>query len=403
MSVKYVEITNLQLQDLIPYDKVFDKLSPLVQGNKLNSYLYYKANEDRCYLIIKDSQAYSVLIINSTIIHDPDIESMAFMINYNTLYEILSEYSSEELQSVKISFGLGKNTTYFKINSNTDRLQLPHSIVPDFELKDLDLMIDDFSIDNINSIDIRFNEENLPIFNGIIECLNFIGNDDTKNNALALYPDKVITNDRRHIYQYNLNNNITTNDPIILHKNAAKIINTLIKNKVLFTLEISKDNSRILLFNNNFICNLNNQISNIKPPTQEILKDLASSKIVASVSKELLFNILSLFSNFYTSSNEFNSLKINYSNNNLKFILRDTSTASSTSCDIERNIETLVNDIVFDVEDSIIYDSIISFLTLLDSNNIIDIYDSSEFPALKLVSGFRSIYLAKLGWQPTKK
>jgi hypothetical protein len=408
MAITDVTISKIDLTTFFPYNKLFDKLAPTVQGNGLNSFIFYDPAHKEIYLVVKDSTSYSSLRLSGSIETD-SVEPVAFMVNYTTIFDVLGEYLDESItvevkDSVKISFGSNKSTSYFRITSDKDKLQLPHAIVTIADLEEISIIVQKSLREQFkeNALVLPSTVETSNVFNGLIECLDFIGTDENKGNALALYQDQIITNDRRHIYcntipsieQY-LDPSKAEN-PIILHKAAIKMVSIFKRYKLSFVLSVKKDETLIHIYSPNFGCVLNNRMGNIKPPSVENLEAISSPNAIATIESGRLVNTISLFSKFYTNTVEFNSLGIAYAENSVKFLLQDSSNATATSCDIERVIETTVATSVLNTAEPIIYDSLKAYLDLLDPEASVVFYDDPAKPALMLSSGNRVIYIAKL-------
>jgi hypothetical protein len=333
--------------------------------------------------------------------------NMGVVINYPLLFKTVNSYTPEQLQSMLIDISC-EEKSHFKIITTNDKISLPHLVMTEDQLSEVSTLID-FSFDmrdEGNAFQLSlFNDGRKDFLNGISTCFPFLQDkDDRKNNAFALYNDKIVVNDRRHIFIYNLANPVTfLNDDmaISLHKKCARIFLSLNSRKIEFDAALSADQSKLYIVAGGFEAILNNAMSNILPPTKEELAEHKPMKAVYFVMASKLLETATFFNSFYTSAMEYKPLLITVETKGLRFTLRDSGVAGYNTCHVERFIpydpvpEGVTEDRAI-VSATIMNESFLKYLKEIEKEQLITIFMEEDKLAVYIQSDKKEIYLAKL-------
>lgn len=400
-SMAKIVVSNIGFEELLACRDVLDQLSADRQLDNLNAYLFY--SKGALNMVVKEATSFANLSIKADI--EGTAQDFGIVINYNTLFYVVNNYSKENLKTLRIEIDSEKEP-HFKIivPGIKDTLALPHMIMTDSQVKEIQTLIAMHFPDKENPLFSLFDlgeEREKDFIGGIFSAMPFISDDERKNNAFAIYHDRLIVNDRRHIFIYKLDKPIEglTKEPISLHKKIARIFMILTAAKVLFNAVMTQDQKRVFVHSNQLMAILNNAISNIAPPTEKDVEHIQPTNMLCTMKGKTLFETSSFFNGFYKSNMEFKPLTLDVGEKGILFVLKDSGVSGYNSCNIERYVEfedQHVNDGGY-AKASIMNDSFLKFCKQLNEENVALFMDEDEkHPTVYLENTKRRLFMAKL-------
>lgn len=389
-------LSNLNTLNLFEHEKLFQSLSPEAINSTLTAALLYDQASKKVSIAMKDSLASIKLDIESdSVLSDPK-EDFAIFFEYSKLMYILRSYTVEDLATLKIvaSYDLSKETSSFVITCKGDKLSLPHMVMTESQRDDyitLDILAPKDLSTYFSWADLD-DSQRRDFTLGISSSLSFLDTDEKKNNAVAVYPDKIVSNDAKAVFVYRMDSNISLpTDWIPIHKRAVRVVSSLLSSSLLENLYFNS--SYVYLSTSVVNCKMNNSISNIAPPTEDDLINISSEEKIIDVSIEDLKNTSSFFSGFY-SSTSMNPLKITFEKKEMIFTLQDSGLADFGSCNIERRVDC---EPFSEGEYTIINDSLKIYLSrVLATEEKVSMWGQGDKPAVKLSTLKMDVYLARL-------
>jgi len=401
----HIKLSNIDFSNFLKYEDVLNQLSPQIQLDDLNSSII--KTEVALYLVIKETSSFAKIDIVALIEGDTDA-NMGISINYPLFFKIVHSYTTEQLQSLIIDIETGNNS-HFKIDVASDKISLPHLVMTDDQLKEITSLIDvHYDLTNKNNAFqlSLFNDGKTDFLQGISCCLPFLDDkEERKNNAFALYNNRMLVNDKRHIFIYNYSNPVIfmkDSEPTVLHRKSAKMFSILFSRKINFNAAINSDQSKVFILSDRFEAILNNSISNILPPSQGDMDALRPNKAVYFVKASTLLDTSLFFQGFYRSAMEYKPLTLSVETRGIRFILRDSGVAGYNSCYVERflSFEQLPENVTEDkvvVSTVIMNESFLRYLKEIDKEELLTIYMDDKKKAVYIQNSKKEIYLAKLG------
>lgn len=382
-----ISLNNFDFSSFFRYEKALSTLTPELQHGGLTGYLILG---DKIQLAVRDSLTYAKIDIPCDI-ERSDGRKTVVLFEYQKLLYIIKSYKDTDRSALKICFEHNQVTeeTSLTVTTASDTLSLPHRMITN--------NIETAPFEETSSTDLwnKCIPDKQLFISGLLNCLLFISSDEKKHNAIAVFLDKMIVNDRRHIIVYkNCINTCPTKSQgyLPLHKRAAKIMTLL--DDVLVSVKLSQDFAFIKIDCNGAEFLTNNAISNIAPPSSDNLVSLHPVKKAFSVTKEHLVDSTNFFSGFYTAAMEWNPLTVLSDGSSCKLLLKNSGVAGYGACKVERNLTTteLCPD-PFEV--TIINDSLKQFLSKVRDDSL-DIFVDDISPACFLSANDLEIYLVKL-------
>lgn len=399
-------VQNVDIREFKEYLGVLDQLSTDTKQDGLNAFLFYSTGQNRLNLILKDSFTFASVDIPCQIINDKD--EMGFDwglgINSNTLSYILSSYQEEQLASMNWELGeAADGKSFFRIVTTYDNLSLPHlTMTPDqiSELRELlstPLPEVKFSLSD-------FKDQRNDFLAGMADCMGFVSDDDRKNNAVALYTNRMMVNDQRHIFIYDYNLPalfLEENTPVVLHKKIVRTLLAFWSKKAItsFDAAVAEDQKKVFITAPHFVAILNNALANIIPPQKADLVNLTPLERTCTPLVKDLLDTATFFSGFYKGGMEFKPIMVEtLENEGIKFTLRDSGVAGFNSSNIERMLPVDVSGATPGCSSTLLNDSLIKFLKTLPATkeDTISMFMDSDHPAVYLSGAKKKIYLARL-------
>lgn len=394
-----ITVSDINFKEIMACKDALDQLSADKQLDNLNAYLFY--SKGTLNMVVKEATSFADLSIQAHI--EGEAEDFGIIMNYSTFFYVVDNYSEENLKTLRIEIDSEKEP-HFKIvvPGIKDTLALPHMVMTDSQVKEIQTLVTMLFPKDNPLFDLEtLGEGKKDFIGGIFSSMPFISDDERKNNAFAIYHDKIIVNDRRHIFIYTLDNPIENLlvEPISLHKKIAKIFMILAAKKVDFTAMMTRDQKRVFVKANQLMAVLNNSISNIAPPTEKDLERIQPSQVICSMKGKTLFMTSTFFNGFYKSNMEFKPLTLDIGEKGIRFVLKDSGVSGYNACNIERYIEfedQHVNDGLY-VKASIMNDSFLKFCKeLTDENVVIRMDDDENHQTVYLETTKRRLFMAKL-------
>jgi hypothetical protein len=387
--------TNLDFSNLLQLSGIVKSASAKAQLENLNAYLVYTGG--KLDFFIKGNVITAAIAIPATVKSDFD-KDIAIAIYSDNLIHLISTYTEAQKKELIMTIEIGKNSL-FEFTYGTDKVDLAHLVPKETEVEEIVDLLSKlsvvFSLEDASIGPLMLGEDEEYFLSGIENCLSFIEG-DLRNNAIAIYPDRLIANDNRHIYIYGLTNNLPIeNAPIALHKDVANTIINLYR-KGIMAFYIMK-NGKVKLFDDyGFRAEMNNSMSNILPPTDADLKMLAPTSLTFSYDKKSLEEQLKFFIGFYTNKVSYKTICIETLPTGIKLILKNAGVVGYNSSHVERTVELkMYNE--YSKPSVVLITSIIDFIHNLDASDIIDFYMDNEHRAVILRCNRQEIYLPKLG------
>ena len=401
LSIKGIDFSFMQFED------VLDQISSSTQLDNLNSYLV-RVGGKKLYLLIRESTSFAKIDIKyDSCYSDEEVQKDNYIegivVSYTTLFRVIHSYSKETLENLLIEINT-EDPSYFKIITPTDRISLPHlTLTKEIKEEIYDIIATPFNKSTGTFQLSLFNDDKMDFIKGVYSSISFI-EDEKKNNALALYSDRIVVSNNRHVFIYHYQNPvifIDDNNPISLHRKSAKILSILSK-KIDFDTIINGDQSKVAFMSPGFELVLNNSQANIDPPSKEDLDSLKPTKAINYIDSSIFLDTSLFFNNFYSSSQEYKALGINIESNGIRFLLKDSGIVSYNTCNVERfhpyimgkKLSPNVDKIL--VSAMILNESLLKFLKEVSKGEIITLYMDGDHKAVYLQTSKREIYLAKL-------
>lgn len=388
-------ITNLSTRDLFEHERLFQSLTPEVVNNSLNAALLYNKETGDTSILMKDSLAAIKMTLSCTL-EDAD-EDLGIFFEFSKLMYILHNYTEDDLLTLKIraEYDVEKETSKFIITCSSDKLALPHMVMTESQRDDyLTMDLEGSQTGEVFNWSNLSDSQRLDFSTGLANALTFLDVDEKKNNAVAIYADKIVANDAKHVFVWKLPTAMSVQGWIPIHKKIVKIASSLMNSGLLNSFVV--DESLALLSTSKAVCKMNNAVSNIAPPDEDNLKDISTDVLSLELDAMGLYQTSKFFSGFY-SSNSMNPLKIDFTKSEMTFILQDSGLADFGACNIERKIEC---DSKFEGEVTIINNSLNNYLGIMnsffDKMPTVKVYAQSDKPAVKVTNDQAEIYLARL-------
>jgi len=412
-----IEITNLEFSKLFEREKILNTISPEGVSGTFNVFVKLE-KENKVTFSFKDSASYVELDIPAQVTFGKKGEQ-GILLEFQKVLYILHSYTPEDLSSLKIEITIPETKmegSSVVLKMKKDKINLPHSIAPSSLVDEYKELTDSLNYNPSAAEDFVWasltEEEKSDVLKGFMNGLQFVSPDEQKNNAVALYLDKIIVNDRRHVYLYKfdlkLKNNIfnkALNGMIPIHKKITKTlaIAALGDSLVEFVIKgAGGDFKLVYLKSENLRCVLNNSLSNIVPPSDADLKKIFPSGSPITISGKNLLETSKFFSGLYNSSatsSDWNPIALESRGieDELVVSLKDSGAIGYNSCSVERILpchQTMPEE--FSV--LVINDSLKAFLLNAGEIDIVKIRIAKEAnePAIHLSVDKSEIYLVKL-------
>lgn len=396
-----LHIKNIQFMNLLCYEKALSLLTPIPSIGTLNSTMHF-TNESIMNLYIQDTTSLIKISIPYETVNNTFENNTAYQVDYKKFLYAINQYK-DNTSNIEILVDQEDMNILFTIKNNSDKISLPVISVTNTKIEEYEDLftkpedVYNFSTENAKNYLITMNN----IFKNSIL---FVSKDEQKNNAGALYLDKFIVNDRRHIYVQNFNTNCLydslENSYIPIHKKNMRIFSETLNTENSYNLSINKDYTRIFISTIGFEGVFNNALANIAPPSEEDIETIEPSTLVFKSTVADLYKACSFFGGFYSSSSDIKALSIKApSTQELMIYLKDNGVAGFGEYSIEKIISsTELSLIAFEepLTVTIIYDSIKDFLSKEDDSEKVELYFDNDSMAVMLKTNTNQIYLSKL-------
>ena len=339
-----VVLSNIDFDKIVPYGKFLSKLDATIELNNFNASLIF--TKSKFHLLIRDgNSSYAILDVNGDVGGDVGTE-VGIRINSDQLFKIVSSYPKEELTSMVLTLTFDEDNSEYEINMPQDYMKLNHAILNASQLKDDLELINDNHFDETTTI-FKLSDYSTDVskdlLRGLITSKEFLSKDETSNNAVAVYTDKIMAYSGYYmsVYNYPKISFKTEVDHILLYKKSLYLIEYLVTKKVPFDLIVGHDGEKAKIISDGIYIILNNSMSNFSLQTETELKGMTPKTHIASISANNLQQVSSFFSNFFTSKNRILSVEV--SSNSLTFFLRNSSTSGSVNSHVERKVDSNVD------------------------------------------------------------
>lgn len=399
-----LRLSGMDFTDLLLYEEALKQLSPQRQLDDLDSYLIATEAfllQGKILLIIREINSFAMVEIPfaKDELEDNDDSDIGLIINSTRLYHTLHSYPFDQLKDLVIEIETGDNSA-FRIFMKNDKLSLSHLVLSSDHVKE-HLELAATILEGEPSFDLSlFNDGKDDFMKGLIEGMSLIEDNEKKNNAFALYDDRLVTNYNRHVFIYRYDHPVVFlkhEEAVSLHKRIAKMFITLASKKRVFDAKMSPDGSRVIITSASFKAVMNNAISNINPPTQDSLDKFRSINMIGEFEVSSLANSTQFIYGYYSSGREFNALIISYEKEGIRFTLKDSGVAGYNTCQVDRLIEKGIKPSSA-CSSTVVIESLLGFIKPMKKEDTVQIYmdDNEEHIAVFLKNSKREIYLAKL-------
>jgi hypothetical protein len=401
-------VSGIDFTDLLGYEDALKQLSPQRQLDDLDSFLISQPTGSHMLLIIREANSFAKVTIPvehwKFSSNSDDNQRIGIVINNARFYHTLHSYSSEQLKEMKIEIETG-DTSAFRILMPNDKLSLSHIVMSEAQIKEvLEMMASpepetppfDLSL---------FNDGKEDFINGLVEGMSLIEDSEKKNNAFALYSDRLIVNYNRHVFIYRYDNPVVFMDkdqPLSLHKKIAKMFIALSNKKKAFDAKMLPDNSKVIITSASFKAIMNNSMSNINPPTQESLDGFRpEGSLIGSIKVQDFLDTTQFINGYYLPGKEYNALMISAEEEGIRFTLKDSGVAGFNTCQVDRLMEwsdTVEKGNAEPCSSIIVVESLIAYLKQIDKEEVVQLFmdNKEEHIAVFLSNPKRDIYLAKM-------
>lgn len=322
------------------YEKLTGYVNPS-QANMFYAYVLYSKDSDSFTFAIKDAQSFLSFKMEGDT--EGEADTFGVKIDPSKLFYVFKNYQDETLSSIELIFSkTGENPVTMSIKTVSDYILLPCSPVNEDDIQDILDMVKRTSPNEDNSIYLS-NRRNTDTIRGIEEALPFVGSDDAVNNAICIYSDRVLYNDKRHIFVYNIAPSLQIEELsngiyLPLHKKPARIITFLQGKGVDYEAYVSLKGDFVWITTGTLVMKINNTLCNVSPPSLEIFNKISPTNIVFQSSISSLIDTSSFFVGFFSSSDQWKPLTVSASiESGIEFELRNTKDSGSTSCNVKRN------------------------------------------------------------------
>ena len=391
--------TNLDFSNILQLSGIVKGSNSTVQLENLNAYLFYSKEKDTLSLFVKGNIMTAAIVIPATVETDSD-KDVAIAIYSDNLVHLVGTYSEEQKKKLTMTIETTEKSSLFEFTCDSDKVDFVHLVSKETEVQEIGVLIN--TLGNITygkplfSTNMLLGEDRQYFLTGIENCLSFIEG-DLRNNAIAIYCDRLIANDKRHIYLYDFVNKLPIDDPpLALHKEVAQVIINLNakKGKMAFFM---LDNNKVRVYDEKlkFYAELNNSMSNILPPSTEDLTMLAPTDIVFSYKKKELEEQLKFFMGFYTNKVGYKTICVDTLPEGIKLILRNSGVVGYSSSHIERTLDVEINPQYTGLHVVVIITSIMDFIHGLAADDKVEFYMDNEHRAVVLKCNRQQIYLPK--------
>lgn len=399
-------LSGINFTDLLGFEDVLKQLSPQRQLDDLDSYLIYTGAE--LILVIREANSFAKIdipVIDHNYSEKDDIGGVyGLIINNARLYHTLHSYSLKQLEEMVIEIEVG-DTSAFRIIMPNDKLSLSHLTMTPEQIKEtLDMISMPVPPSPIFDISL-FNDGKEDFIHGLVEGMSLVEDSEKKNNAFALYNDRLIVNYNRHVFIYHYDNPVvfpTQELPVSLHKKIAKMFITLASKKRVFDAKMSPDGSRVIITSATFKAVMNNALSNINPPTQDSLDNFRSDNRIASARALDLRLTTQFIYGYYLPGKEYNAIIVSAEEDGIRFTLKDSGVTGFNTCQVDRLMKWEDSSIKKGnsepVTSIVVVESLLAYLKQMKEDDIVEIFmdDKEEHIAVYLSNPKREIYLAKM-------
>lgn len=407
----YISVSKIKFDDLFEKEKILNAIAPEGITGPLNAMFRLKA--DSIVLALKDSSSFVELKIPATMTFKGKQEDVGVLLEFQKLSYILHSYTNEELAELELQIDTADpgKTSSVTLSVKKDKIKLPHIIASSDLLEEYDDLHDNLSYtakkeDFVwSDFDTELQDE---VLEGITYSLQFVSPDEQKNNALALYKDRIIVNDRRHVYIHKfVSSNLKgpvfdTYEMIPLHKKIARtfFLSAFRKSDTEFIVKTGDGEFKdIYIRSGNFECRLNNALSNLAPPSAADLEKIAPTAGSFDIESNKLMETAKFFSGLYSSSSssDWNPIALGSSSNKdeLEVSLKDSGVVGYNSCSVDRAISITGCSIKDPFSVQIINDSLKTFLASIAAE-IVTVSIPKDEPAVHIATDKSEIYLVKL-------
>lgn len=392
-----VKIKNITFENLSNYEKILGSFDPEA-SDILNLSLWVRSS-DKITLALRDPTAYVELDLNATV--EPFSAPFGVRLEYQRFFYILNSYTPADLSGLELIVTQDGDNSTFDIEVGKDKLSLPHIVMGESLLEGFNelhqQLVDSAAVEDYN-LSLGDDIESIPDFiEGVSLCLSFVSPDEKKNNAISIYKDRLVVNDRRHIYTYyGSKANFQSDEYIPLHKKIAKILLQTYFSCPITSFKVFDSSDKVFLQTSQLMCLLNNAMANVVPPSQDDLNEARPSKKICDIDVAQLRDTSNFFSGFYSSSLDLNPIILEYNSkqkDTLTIKLRDSGLRGG-SCSITRELTDLNIDSE-DFEAIIINDSLRLYLSKVKKETTAELWVQNDKPAVYIKTGASDIYLAK--------
>jgi len=239
-----LHLKNIQFDNLLCYEKALSLLTPIPSIGTLNSTMFF-TKENVLNLYIQDTTSLIKISIPYEVEVNTFEDETAYQVDYKKFLYAINQYKSNT-SNIEIIIDQEDMNVLFTIKNKNDKISLPIIITQNSKIGEYE---DLFSKPEETYYFTNENAKNFLIeMNSVFKnSILFVSKDEQKNNAGALYLDKFIVNDRRHIYVQNIS--ATTPYPEIKNE----YIPIYKKNMRVFSETLNTENTYSFIINKNIL------------------------------------------------------------------------------------------------------------------------------------------------------
>jgi len=387
-------VSNIDFSSLLKIDPIVNNLQPDIKLAELNSYLFFDKGKEKLFFLIRGPLTASCMEISATLEGDT---SGAVMVFSGNITHLINSYTDELQKNITLTITIIGDKSTLTFTGNNDKVQFPHLSVGEANLKELEDLVDRVLYSGVEPpiLDYTFTKDTgVNFLEALSSCLSFVDN-DLRNNAVAIYQDKLIASDSRHVYIQKLISNLNLIEgPIFLHRKIATVLIDLKSKTDNVYFVYCADNMVILKAPTlKFSALLNNKMARIAPPSEDDLASIRPVTAIADIPKAIFSDLLNFFVGFYSNKINYKVLSLKTQSDGINFILKNSGVIGYNSSHVERKLLTVVNG--GDIACSVLFDSMRLFVKELSKEDTVSLFMDNEHKAVVLSSNRQEVYIAK--------
>jgi len=322
---------------IVSWDKTFNLVS---SDNRKEGGMFIA--KDKIDILYKNSIVFVKISYepNTPIQSEIDLSvPLGIFFNFTEFMKILKVYKALQKDfrfiPAKIQIEEESGKGQISICTSVESVSLPFSLSP--SLMDEYLSFENYADKFIKKLT-PFSKEYFYT-NNLRSSLYYVDSDEIKNNAIAIYPDKIVSSNQSRVFITTVEKNIPVEmlnfneeDKINFFPMHKRIATTLLELSSISSIEelyFSKEGVFVksMLNGVTFYSVLNNKMSNIVPPSDKDLEKIKPTRLLFTTTLEELYNSFTFFYEFLGANYTDNPITIEKTiKNKVRIYIKDTKT-----------------------------------------------------------------------------